>query len=345
METLDIILRSSAVTGILIYLILAIRDGRKSIAVRYSMLACTALLAVFISDRSQPIWFYAPVRLIDMFSIPLIWWSALALLYTDFRPRALHWAGLGLYILAILPWRLWIIGWTDFPEVYPFWVIDMLTFLLFGHLGWVTLAGFRNDLVDRRRRMRIIMLTIIIVATLASTTGETFLEAAGNDNLVLAYTAFITTLSIGAVILWSSRLHPEVFQFAPTIAPQSDTNIDPRDIAAHARLVDIMETERAYTEHGLTIGELAAKVGIPEHQLRALINQSMGYRNFASFLNGYRIEAAKSVLSDPAEARLPVLTVAMDAGFGSLAPFNRAFKAAQGITPSEYRAQKLADQN
>jgi AraC-like DNA-binding protein len=34
---------------------------------------------------------------------------------------------------------------------------------------------------------------------------------------------------------------------------------------------------------------------------------------------------------------VPVLTIALDAGFSSLGPFNRAFKAETGMTPSEFR--------
>jgi AraC-like DNA-binding protein len=34
---------------------------------------------------------------------------------------------------------------------------------------------------------------------------------------------------------------------------------------------------------------------------------------------------------------VPVLTIAMDSGFQSLGPFNRAFKADTGLTPTEYR--------
>ncbi|MEL6213465.1 MAG: AraC family transcriptional regulator, partial [Pseudomonadota bacterium] len=45
--------------------------------------------------------------------------------------------------------------------------------------------------------------------------------------------------------------------------------------------------------------------------------------------------------ADPARARTPVLTIAMDAGFSSLAPFNRAFKNEIGKTPTAYRADAL----
>jgi AraC-like DNA-binding protein len=40
---------------------------------------------------------------------------------------------------------------------------------------------------------------------------------------------------------------------------------------------------------------------------------------------------------------MPVLTIALDAGFQSIGPFNRAFKAATGVTPTEFRRQALAD--
>ena len=89
------------------------------------------------------------------------------------------------------------------------------------------------------------------------------------------------------------------------------------------------------------IRQLAEELNTPEHQLRALINQRLGYKNFSTFLNGYRIEETCERLTDPKEARIPILTIALDAGFASLTPFNRAFRQATGMTPSEYRRDKL----
>ena len=67
----------------------------------------------------------------------------------------------------------------------------------------------------------------------------------------------------------------------------------------------------------------------------------MGYRNYTAFLNHYRIKAVKASLSDAQKSRIPVLTLAIEAGFSSLAPFNRAFKDSEGITPTKYRRQQL----
>jgi AraC-like DNA-binding protein len=38
---------------------------------------------------------------------------------------------------------------------------------------------------------------------------------------------------------------------------------------------------------------------------------------------------------------VPVLTIAMDAGFQSIGPFNRAFKAATDLTPTEFRRRAV----
>ena len=94
--------------------------------------------------------------------------------------------------------------------------------------------------------------------------------------------------------------------------------------AADQRLVDalmrLMADERIYRHDNITIGTLATKLAIPEYRLRRLINQRLGYRNFNVFLNNHRIEEAKAALADPTQAEVPVITIAMDAGFQSLGP-------------------------
>jgi len=108
------------------------------------------------------------------------------------------------------------------------------------------------------------------------------------------------------------------------------------------RLEHLMTTERTYRQEGLTIGLLAARLGMPEYRLRTLINDGLGHRNFNAFLNRYRVDEAKAALADLSQAEVPVLTIALDAGFQSLAPFNRAFKADTGVTPTEFRRRAAA---
>lgn len=102
-----------------------------------------------------------------------------------------------------------------------------------------------------------------------------------------------------------------------------------------------MAVEHAYRAEDMSLSSLAAMLKAPEYKLRRLINQRMGYRNFNAFINGLRLDAVRAALLDPARRDLPVLTLALDAGFQSIGPFNRAFKAATGLTPTEFRKEML----
>jgi AraC-like DNA-binding protein len=104
-----------------------------------------------------------------------------------------------------------------------------------------------------------------------------------------------------------------------------------------------MAVERAYRDEDLSLASLAARLSVPEYRLRRLINQRLGHRNFNAFVNGYRLADASAALADPRQRELPVLSIALEAGFQSIGPFNRAFKATTGRTPTEFRREKLAD--
>ena len=118
-------------------------------------------------------------------------------------------------------------------------------------------------------------------------------------------------------------------------------DLTPADRLVLARLDKAMNESEVWRGEDLSIGGLAALVGVPEHRLRKLINGVLGHRNFASFVNSYRLQDAKSGLADPHQAQAPILVIALDAGFGSLGPFNRAFKAQTGLTPTAFRAKAL----
>jgi len=126
----------------------------------------------------------------------------------------------------------------------------------------------------------------------------------------------------------------------PAKAPAAPAAADERLAAELQRL---MAEQRAYRTEDLTIASLATMLKAPEYRVRRLINQRLGHRNFNAFVNGLRLDEALRALANPAQRELPVLTIALEAGFQSIGPFNRAFKAATGLTPTEFRRQKLAD--
>jgi AraC-like DNA-binding protein len=138
---------------------------------------------------------------------------------------------------------------------------------------------------------------------------------------------------------------PALVQAGQTPSPQNNVSPAPPptgpDAAQLTALRQLIDHDKVYREPDLSIASLSQKLDIPEYRLRHLINQQLGHRNFSAFVNGYRLAEAEAALSDPAQSAVPVLTIALDAGFGSIGPFNRTFKAHTGLTPTEYRRARL----
>ena len=121
-----------------------------------------------------------------------------------------------------------------------------------------------------------------------------------------------------------------------------ELDLSPSEKVLHDKLTAAMD-EGAYTAPGLTISALADQLDTPEHRLRALINKGLGHRNFSAFLNRYRIAEAQRMLSASEHVNLPILTIAMDLGYNSLPPFNRAFREITGSSPSEFRRRAFVE--
>ena len=105
----------------------------------------------------------------------------------------------------------------------------------------------------------------------------------------------------------------------------------------------LMTEEKSFKRQKLTVNDLAQLLDMPEHQLRNLINRNLGYRNFNDFVNHYRIMHVVDALTKPESKRLPLMTLALDSGFNSIAPFNRAFKEKMGVAPNEYRTRLTSE--
>lgn len=103
-------------------------------------------------------------------------------------------------------------------------------------------------------------------------------------------------------------------------------------------LTQCMEQKKPYLVSALTLEKLATQLQLPPRTLSNIINRHFEC-NFFEFINSYRIEEAKRLLSDQQYADKNMLEVMYDVGFNSKATFNTLFKKKLGMTPSEYRKQ------
>jgi ligand-binding sensor domain-containing protein/AraC-like DNA-binding protein len=104
------------------------------------------------------------------------------------------------------------------------------------------------------------------------------------------------------------------------------------------RLQQLMKKETLYLDADVSIEKVARRLGVTTKHLSQSLNQDL-HINFKTFINQYRIEAAKKKIIDPSEKDFVLLKIAFDVGFNSKSVFNSAFKKITGLTPSEYRKQ------
>ncbi len=283
---------------------------------------------------------HAPLIALSTGDAVVVWLFTRALLDDTFVPRwwhALIWALVSAYSFVSC---LWIA-----PAVHgrPAIIAVNLLALCFIVLALAqTITSWSTDLVERRRHVRVFIVGATVLYGGVNALLGISIWARDTAAIANVVNAAVLTGIVAAICYAMMRVNAADLFSAPADAVAAipgraaveDSSADQKLVVALMRL---MADERIYRHDNISIGTLATKLAIPEYRLRRLINQRLGYRNFNVFLNNHRIEEAKAALADPTQAEVPVITIAMDAGFQSLGPFNRAFKATTGVTPTEYR--------
>ncbi|HTF97412.1 MAG TPA: AraC family transcriptional regulator [Cellvibrio sp.] len=218
----------------------------------------------------------------------------------------------------------------------------VIAFLFIVHLLVSVISTWRHDLVEQRRIARFwfvllvglffLMLDVVELSNTDVNRHEVFMLV--NASICLIGTSITAALLFFHEFSTRSVIRPDI----PSEATRYSRLI-PQENALAKKLQTFID-DAGYLQSDLTINKLASQLECPEHHLRKLINQSLGHTNFNTFLNHHRIGAARKRL---VESSLPVLSIALDLGYGSIASFNRAFKEIVGITPTAYRTAKQSN--
>ncbi len=110
--------------------------------------------------------------------------------------------------------------------------------------------------------------------------------------------------------------------------------------AAIQKVQEGMEIQKLFLKQNLNIEEFSKRIQLSVKEVSAVINKHYG-TNFFEFMNSYRIEEAKRLLSDSHNADMTVMDVLLQAGFNSKSAFHRFFNRLVGMSPTEYRKQRL----
>lgn len=297
-----------------------------------------------------------------MTAVPALFWLLCQVAFS-YRPRLISiWGAIALYsfippaiVRSIDPAAdsLWItLGWN-----YPRYAEYLLTV----HGLWTVIANWKDDLVESRRTLRGVILgavgSLVLVIIISMNTGYILIPVPVLIGVSTLIVALFLLRGREGILLGPAPVSVSVS--GPAIAdgqesePPKPVVIEPQplesehgdgeeklelDLQPYVIALDELMRQGYYRTEKLTIKALAQKLELPEYKTRALINQSLGYRNFNEYINRLRVDEAAQRLID--EPDTPVLNISLDVGYRTLSSFNRAFKDQMECSPSEYRTQK-----
>lgn len=278
------------------------------------------------------------------FTVIFLWWFALSCFDRRFQLQGgvlatgLAWAGLAAADRGLFAGVLADAGLSR--------ALVLLGFGIVGHLVWRLLDERQGDLIPQRHEARMLVAVLLGGMLFIDLTADALFGFAWRpiafsmtqNAMILAFGLWLASrlLTVRADVLTFGVAQAGAFQ--PTAAAGGDT---PKN-ALDRRLTFLIETERVHLDPELTFAQFVERMAAPERAVRSLINRQLGYDHFRTFLNHHRIMEARRLL-ERRDSDEKLITVAHDSGFASLASFNRAFRAFEGCTPSEYRTRARCD--
>lgn len=331
---IDLVIRSACIGVCLLMIVhfISIRPvSRKSISAIDFILAAIAMtvtssmISVELMQTSQTL--QTVKTLVFAFAPILVAWGILEIFEDDFE---------------VQPWQIAFVCFsipTHFMTgIHPAfgYICHFTSMGIYAYIFYVAWSTSKNDLVAARCQFR---LWFMSGAALAGIVFSLLHLVYGDYELPT-----IVRILEGATILvlsiifayWALKVREHVWAMPNREKRSAPENLSPAEMGLLKKLEASMEDD-IWRQEGLTIRKLAEILESPEHRLRKVINQGLGYRNFAHFVNEHRIGAACEVLADPIKAEVPIITIAYEVGYASLGPFNRAFRDIVGESPTEFR--------
>ncbi len=211
------------------------------------------------------------------------------------------------------------------------WVITLLTIMYLLLLIWLTtyLVGlfFGSDISSI---MSSLALSATIVMHWTAYIGIYKYKLAKNKDAI--YNFLNTNLAVSSESL-------QIIKNSPT--EENNTPEEYREtITAEnlyfKKLELLCKEQHIYTDSTLNREKIAEKLGISAGYVSQIIN-TITEDNFANYINQYRVEAVKEMISNSDYQNYNLLAMGLESGFTSKATFYKAFKKHTGQTPNEYK--------
>ncbi|MFT6098961.1 MAG: AraC-like DNA-binding protein [Arenicella sp.] len=198
-------------------------------------------------------------------------------------------------------------------------------------IGWLSI------LVIAFTAVRVWILIVVSVAIFAPYLGGSvfnYMGLAGNY-LTFGLITALMFLSLQRSSIFDGHMTEE----APAQG-QDNQSLDP---ALAKKIENHMLHEKPYLLPLLNLEQLASQLSMHPRALSVAIKKHFK-TNFYEFVNSYRINEAKLILSDPEQKHKTMIDISGECGFNSKATYNSFFKKLVGSTPTQYRSEQLSAQ-
>lgn len=101
-------------------------------------------------------------------------------------------------------------------------------------------------------------------------------------------------------------------------------------------LKKVMEVDRLFLDPSLSLTGLSRHTNLSVKTISAVLNQHAN-KGFNEFVNEYRVNEVKKVLTNNTNTLLTINGLALECGFNSQATFQRTFKQIVGMSPKEFQ--------
>ncbi len=101
------------------------------------------------------------------------------------------------------------------------------------------------------------------------------------------------------------------------------------------KLIQLMQNEELYLNPDLGLVDVSARMELTRHHLSELLSRGL-QKSFYDFVNEYRVEHAKKLMSSEIINTYSLSGIARESGFNNYVSFYRVFKRTVGITPSKF---------
>ena len=100
-------------------------------------------------------------------------------------------------------------------------------------------------------------------------------------------------------------------------------------------LIKLFKVDKVYRDCNLNLETLSKKLNTTRHNTSQIINEHFGM-NFFELVNKFRIKDAVKLLENANNENVNIIDIAYEVGFNNKVTFNKAFKKATTLTPTQF---------